>query len=59
MKYRGATIERDYRGMYLAFVLVGSLRTGHYVPLQADSRSGIRELITETLQANGQTREEV
>lgn len=55
--YRNVTIEpRDYRGYYRASVLVGSLRSGHYVPLQADSLAGIRSAIRDTLAVAGQTR---
>ena len=56
--YRGVTIEPpDHRGYYRALVLIGPVRGGYYVPVQADSFEGIRDAIRETLAANGQTRE--
>lgn len=56
--YRGTTIESpDYRGYYRARVLIGTMRTGYYVALQADSLVGIKSIIRETLANAGQTRE--
>ncbi len=45
--YRGETVERDYRGYHIATVLVNNGREpDHYRHLQADTRDGIRQLIT-------------
>jgi len=46
-KYKGAYIEKDYRGYYTAFVLTRDrvLGDSYFEPVQADTLQGIKQLI--------------
>lgn len=46
-KYKDTDIERDYRGYYLAHVLVENDGPDYYQSIQADSLEGIHSLIDE------------
>ncbi len=45
MRYKDTDIERDYRGYYLAHVLVENDGPDYYQAIQGDSLDGIRSLI--------------
>lgn len=47
--YKDTTIERNINGYYKASVLIGGTYNGYYVPLQADTLTGIKQLITDTI----------
>ncbi len=47
--YKDTTIERNINGYYKASVLIGGTYNGYYVPLQADTLTGIKQLITDTM----------
>ncbi len=47
--YKDTTIERNINGYYNASVLIGSMYNGYYIQVTADTLTGIKQLITDTI----------